>query len=49
MDIDSQKRFYAALLTAMATGTKIRLAVSGCVDSNHPTMVATDYWFLQNS
>jgi hypothetical protein len=49
MDAESQKRFYAALLTAMATGTKIRLAVSACNDPSHPTMISTDYWFMQNT
>lgn len=48
LDADSQKRFYAALLTAMATGKQIRLAVSGCNDVNHPAMISTDYWFIQS-
>ena len=46
-DAEAQKRFYAALLTASATGKKMRFAISGCA-GNYPTMIPSDYWFLQS-
>lgn len=46
-DSEAQKRFYAALLTASATGKKMRFAISGCA-GNYPTMIPSDYWFLQS-
>ena len=47
-DADAQKRFYAAVSTAVATGQKMQLAVSGC-SGGFPTMIASDFWFLQNN
>jgi hypothetical protein len=46
-DSEAQKRFYAALLTASATGKKMRFAISGC-NGAYPTMISSDYWFLQS-
>jgi hypothetical protein len=45
MDTESQKRFYAALLMAFATGTPVTISISGCYGS-YPSMIATDFWFV---
>ena len=47
MDAESLKRFYATMITAMQTGTRVAISVSGCYDQNYPTMISTDYWFAQ--
>jgi hypothetical protein len=47
-DADAQKRFYAAALVAVATGQKMQLALSVC-NTTYPSMITTDYWFLQNT
>ncbi len=46
-DADTQKRFYAAALTAMVTGKKMNMYLSNCNGPN-PYMGPTDYWFVQN-
>lgn len=49
-DSDSFKRFNAAMLLAMTTGTSVTIAVSGCYsDGDYPSMIATDYYFVNNS
>jgi hypothetical protein len=45
MDTESQKRFYAALLMAFATGTPVTISISGCYGS-YPSMISTDFWFV---
>ena len=45
-DTDARKRFYAAMVTAMTTGAKVQLAVSGCTGA-YPSLISTDYWFVK--
>jgi hypothetical protein len=47
-DADAQRRFYAAASIAVATGQKMQLAVSGC-SGGFPSMIASDFWFLQGN
>jgi hypothetical protein len=47
VDADTQKRFYAALLTAMLTGKKMNIYLSYC-NGLFPYMAPYDYWFMQN-
>jgi hypothetical protein len=48
LDADNQKRLWAAASTAVTTGQRMQFALSGC-HGNFPTMIASDYWWLQNN
>ena len=45
MDADLQRRFYASMLAALATGTSVTISISTCYGT-YPSMVGTDSWFL---
>jgi hypothetical protein len=43
-DPDSFKRFYATMLSAMATGAQVTIAAHSCF-STYPSMLVTDFYF----
>jgi hypothetical protein len=48
LDADGQKRLWAAVSMALVTGQKMQFALSGC-NGSYPTMIASDFWFLQKN
>jgi hypothetical protein len=45
MDADSQRRFYAAMVSSLETGVPVTISISTCYGT-YPSMLATDFWFL---
>lgn len=45
LDAASESRFYAAMLTAYATGSQVTLSVSSC-NGVFPAITALDWWFV---